>query len=388
MRNRTNWRPSVVVTTNDLTGTSSSALSSNDSDYLSHTSYYGPRPKPLNTHNFSYEIIRFNSHLFKRQTSIRNVDQKVVAMETKSGPNGSRTLPFALSFSGVDKYSVEAEALERFNERTRGSLDLATSAAEWRSTRDMLHYKSQTDFFDKVQQKLFRKVNTAIDLYTFVKRSAKTAADIRLQYMYGWKPLASDIYGIAKQAANVAASTFERYSAQAEMTFEGVTASFLNYNATRAETQFPGKRFTVKDRFGVILEAGDPTSIERFSGLNPVSLAWELTPLSFVSDWVFDVGSYLRGVETSLLYGNRFVSGYKSNLQLSEGSLSFNKFSLVKGSPNSVLTEHKNSGSYYYRKFSRQKLFAYPTPRVPSFKVDLGSSQLLTGAALLAQLLK
>lgn len=388
MRDRANWSPDVVITTNDLTGSTSSALSASGSDRLTHTSYYGPRPKPLNTHNFSYEIIRFNSRLFKRQSTIRNSDQKLIAQETKSGPNGSRTSPFALSFIGVDKYSVENEALERFNERTRGSLDLATTAAEWRSTRDMLHYKSQIAYFDHVRRTLGRKVKAVQTLYESVKHVSKTAADLHLQFTYGWKPLASDIYGIAKQAANVAGSTFERYSAHAEHVSNNVTVSFLAYTGTHAETRFPGMRYTVKDRFGVKLESGDPQSLERFTSLNPVSLAWELAPLSFAADWLFDVGSLLRGTETALLYGNRFVSGYKSNLQLSEGPLSFNKTSLVKGSSNSVLTEHSNSGSYYYRKFSRQRLFAYPTPRLPSFNVDLGSSQLLTGAALLAQLLK
>lgn len=46
----------------------------------------------------------------------------------------------------------------------------------------------------------------------------------------------------------------------------------------------------------------------RFGLLNPLSVAWELMPLSFVADWFLPIGSYLSGFDANLRFD--VTSGY------------------------------------------------------------------------------
>lgn len=55
-------------------------------------------------------------------------------------------------------------------------------------------------------------------------------------------------------------------------------------------------------------------TLEQFGVLNPASVAWELTPFSFVVDWFVNIGSYLRqfGDTAGLDFEHSFVSVKKS----------------------------------------------------------------------------
>lgn len=55
-------------------------------------------------------------------------------------------------------------------------------------------------------------------------------------------------------------------------------------------------------------------TLEQFGVLNPASLAWELTPFSFVVDWFVNIGSFLRqfGETAGLDFEHAFVSVKKS----------------------------------------------------------------------------
>jgi hypothetical protein len=115
--------------------------------------------------------------------------------------------------------------------------------------------------------------------------------------------------------------------------------------------------------------------------LNPASIAWELLPYSFVADWFVDIGSFLRSVETAVIYANRFRSGYYSVLLVK------NITGLISRSENS------GSGSLAINavgfaneiQFRRVVYSGFPLPTVPRFKANLGSRRLLSAAALLTQ---
>jgi hypothetical protein len=124
--------------------------------------------------------------------------------------------------------------------------------------------------------------------------------------------------------------------------------------------------------------------LSRWSSLNPVSFAWEVIPYSFVVDWFYDVSSYLRNLETCLLYNSRFISGYKSELFVhrSKGVASY------KGNQGGEV--HEIAAVSYGRtvQFQRSVLSSYPRPHAPTFKVQLGWERLLSAAALTTQLFK
>lgn len=126
-----------------------------------------------------------------------------------------------------------------------------------------------------------------------------------------------------------------------------------------------------------------------FTSLNPVSIAWELLPYSFVVDWFFNVGNYVRNLETALLYGGDFVDGYMTKVSYAQMKMVPKRYSYPKGSGTGLVSCTFDAKSEAYLvNFNRSILTSSPTPEVPSFRADLGSARLLNAAALLAVLLK
>jgi hypothetical protein len=128
-------------------------------------------------------------------------------------------------------------------------------------------------------------------------------------------------------------------------------------------------------------------NVSRWGSLNPLSIAWELTTLSFVVDWLYDVGGYLRSLETAMLYNSNFHSGYYTQLWAHQGSWNGKAYTRVYSS-GTYYAEMQGVSSWKYTRFSRNVLGSYPLPRAPAFKIDLGSERLLSAAALLAQHLR
>jgi hypothetical protein len=127
--------------------------------------------------------------------------------------------------------------------------------------------------------------------------------------------------------------------------------------------------------------------LARWTSLNPLSIAWELIPYSFVIDWFYDAGTYLRNLESALLYNNVFNGGYVSELYAYDGTERTQKYFTYKVG---IYTRYYTNTARRSRKrnFVRTKLLSYPLPRAPSISTDLSSARLLSAAALLRQLLK
>jgi hypothetical protein len=50
-----------------------------------------------------------------------------------------------------------------------------------------------------------------------------------------------------------------------------------------------------------------------WTSLNPVGIAWELMPLSFVADWIVNVSDVLSLWENQVIFANYFVGGYATS---------------------------------------------------------------------------
>lgn len=134
------------------------------------------------------------------------------------------------------------------------------------------------------------------------------------------------------------------------------------------------------------LQLAAPTSIQeasRWTSLNPLSIAWELTPYSFVADWFVDIGGYLRGVETALLYHTLFEKGYVSYSRFRHTD---EEIKYVAG-PDYFdrITRISTSSHITDRQFDRIMLVDYPLPRLPGIKTDLSWRRLVSAGALLVQ---
>lgn len=275
-----------------------------------------------------------------------------------------------------DRTRVYNAALGRLNDKVRGGLDLAVSIAEISQLRKQL--------LDTIRKLIALGKNGGLKGWG----STRDLANGWLEWQYGWKPLMSDIYGIIDELFRLHITTLKTVHASANqpLTGLGVIPRFIGEFTWQVRSSGEGKESC---RFVMTVEIPGGT-LDRWSTLNPVGLAWELIPFSFVVDWFFDVGSYMKNLETALLYSTRFKSGYVSELYWYDGieeSLPGQKFSFPTANPPKYCYNDFTKSKIRIRRFRRTKLTSYPLPRPPSFKADLGTQQLLSLASLLRQFL-
>lgn len=269
-----------------------------------------------------------------------------------------------------DRSLVYNMALEKLNSRVRGDLDLTLALAEIGSTARMI--KSLKRFLD----------------FARGWGGSKDLANGWLEFQYGWRPLMSDIFGVANESVNVALGTIKHVRARVSLPIKenrrrtvGQIAGLTNVPTVVYGT---GKQSCT---IGVTLTV--PSSafeVSRWASFNPIGLAWELIPYSFVFDWFLNVSGYLRSLETALLYDTVFTTGYVSELFAYDGGEEVYPAPFKK-----QWTGYHNLleayGGRRTRLFVRAKLTSYPLPRKPTFKVDLNATRIASAGALLRQIL-
>jgi hypothetical protein len=307
------------------------------------------------------------------------------------------------------------EALGKMSTKVRGQLDLATSLAESGQTGKMLNLvKRLTDTVTDMKRSYKREILDQLRSWKGrrgaekalrrwqkgvkarhpgsyrpsrpkqggVSRISEAGANGWLEYTYGLKPLISDIHGIAE---NVVGFARNHCALSATVTLPldkstTVAAAYSNWSGN-APVSYQGH---VRCRIGLRMWTGYDDGLAKWSSLNPLSVAYELVPYSFVLDWVFDLGSYMRNLETSLLMSTSFRDGWMVTSSRYTASSNVRN---TRSMPTQAFTL-ECTGGLRVATYSRSVLTSYPAPRIPSIKLDLGSSQLLSAAALLRQLIK
>jgi hypothetical protein len=260
------------------------------------------------------------------------------------------------------------QALDKLVDDYRGNLDISIDLAESRQTI-----------------KMFKVTDQVLDFTsTFVRRFGvvKVLSNAWLQYTYGVKPLLSTIHGLADENLRVIINKVNRYKARRSMQIPGGPINLQLFNGgghPNFTTTGTGKASVTIGTFLCSPEV-DPG---RLSSLNPASIAWELMPYSFVVDWFYNLGGYLRNMETALLYDSQFRGGYVTKLWAYDGSV------VWRDSGSNFYSSWTNSVTGHLKNTTiiRRKLHSFPRPELPSFGAKLGSSRLISASALLGQML-
>lgn len=268
-------------------------------------------------------------------------------------------------------------ALAKLNGKIRGSLDLGVSLAEAGQTLKML--------------KALARIRELVLQHGMKLGDTGDVANGLLLYEYGWKPLLSDLFGILNEMLNTSFNGLKRFSARHEVPIvdwpEAPATRYVYQNSWKMKAKGKGVQGC---RFVIYFETTGGFDAARWSSLNPLNLGWELIPYSFVIDWFYNVGGFLRAAETAILYDARFKSGYVSELYAYKGTEELEPGQRIPYWSNSPLKFEQCDGARSSIKaiqFVRTKLTSYPLPRAPSFRCDLGDEQLFSLAALLRQLL-
>ena len=216
-------------------------------------------------------------------------------------------------------------------------------------------------------------------------------SDTWLEYSYGWKPLMKDIYDHAQALAelNIERQNVVRFvKGRAKTTYKGTVSTEQSlWLWTRIQED---KRFA---EYGCSfrLQGGSLNTFSQLGIDNPMELAWELIPFSFVADWFLPVGNFLRSLTATV--GLIFVDGYSSIrnvFQLETSFVSSGKTSLSGVSLYGPMTGH-GSATRTRMDIVRSRLSSFPYPVIPEPHMprrgdDYGLSKALSASALLQSL--
>lgn len=118
----------------------------------------------------------------------------------------------------------------------------------------------------------------------------KDASALWLEYWFGWSPLVADIYAIASLLEGEYEPPQVRASSFAKRALKG--GSWVNPNYYNTYSGFATARSTYRGR--VVVTNPNLFRARQLGLINPVGIAWELVPFSFVVDWFLPVGDFLN----------------------------------------------------------------------------------------------
>lgn len=231
---------------------------------------------------------------------------------------------------------------------------------------------------------------SAKELYSYKQKLPRdpkgAAAGFWLELQYGWKPLLSDIHGSAKLLADkhVADETDSFYALK-----HMKTSRTLNSHSTTTSLNAYGRtvnNFGASCKGTNTLQYSVSNPLLRYSAMmgmtNPLLLAWELTPFSFVVDWFLPIGNYLENISSA--YGltllRRTVStksvGYRDGFSIFDTS---GLTTFPRGIESSI------SGKTKYVSYNRSVANGWPANPLPEFKNPASVTRAANAIALLIQ---
>ncbi|DAD51822.1 TPA_asm: maturation protein [ssRNA phage Gerhypos.3_9] len=206
-----------------------------------------------------------------------------------------------------------------------------------------------------------------------------------LEYQYGWKPLLRDVYEHAEALARIGVETSQvvrraksrAYNIRDHRWRDSYSVGqLLMDNWIRSEKwaeyvveyRIPDGALNVSNVFGLT---------------NPLAIAWELVPFSFVVDWFYPIGSALE--QLTATNGLVFHRGYNSTRHVLTRSVSAVGSAAISGGYAYVGSSNLG-GSYLHFAVNRALLGSFPSVNWPAFKDPRSFSHAASAIALLKTL--
>ena len=219
-----------------------------------------------------------------------------------------------------------------------------------------------------------------------VKRN--TIVDAWLEYNYGWKPLIRDVKQ-GSDALNELVNGQDQdlsfsFKAGARRTEEIQSDSWVSPAWTGTKVYGEALK-TSECHFSCRVKLPDGTLRDlRTMGLdNPLEVAWELVPYSFVVDWFLDVGGWISSIGAQR--GITFIEGSRTLFQTVVSSSEFE----LRGDPGTTVLKYpRRGGRIVCGRMERSLLTSLPIAYLPAVKERLGLYHLATGLSLLTKLVR
>lgn len=294
-------------------------------------------------------------------------------------------LGHATALSIPDVSSLHGEALQFFKAGcVSQEIDLGAFLAEFKQGVRLLPNAAST----------LSQLGSAIR-NTSVKQTLKKSADLHLSYSFGLKPLISDVealIGSARALQKKLAFLRKNSGKPVRVDFSkdlssastpGTTVIINNVNESlviRNESykcMYHAFATVIYDVSGISdLELQLKVLTRRFGLDKPLGTIWELTPWSFVVDWVFSLGQWLDRVTPAMTLPAKFLDlGYSVKVESRDILRLDRKFP-------------KSGGTYHQARFQRSRYVRYPGLPVSFSSLDdsdLTLRQLALSASLSLQ---
>lgn len=200
-----------------------------------------------------------------------------------------------------------------------------------------------------------------------------------LAYQYGWKPFLGSVYDnvqLLDRLLREDDATFTvQHSLKRDETFtrdDGSIGCTLN-GTCKVKVGFTCK---VLDSF---VDGLDTSGV-----LNPLSIAWELVPFSFVVDWFVPVGAVLESLTATI--GLQLLTGYQT--MVDDQDVKVKMVSPRTGSP--LYYRVLDPGDFHVKLFTfeRVPLRDFPVPRLYANLNPFSTQRIISAAALIRQQLR
>jgi hypothetical protein len=202
-----------------------------------------------------------------------------------------------------------------------------------------------------------------------------------LSLQYGWMPLLSDVYGGAEELAR----TISGRPTACSVRSKAVSSDYLSVETSPtnfSSPKFSGVRKIECTSIGVIEYriTDSLASLAANTGVtNPLSVAWELIPYSFVVDWFLPVGTFLNNLDFD--NGIEFSRGWMSHKTKATWRLKM--VSGTYGFPDNNQTWSGGSVEGDAPAFERDLLSSFPSLTVPQWRNPLSLQHVENALALL-----
>lgn len=225
--------------------------------------------------NLNTAGIDFKDHLAIQYSNLENKIQQQVLLNLK----------------GSDINLAQAIA-----ERSMTAKTIATAIARIAKARTAL---SKGKFMDAAQA-LGLTLTKGLSKRERAWRQSGSLARGWLELQYGWKPLVNDIYGACAFLRKSHNETgYMVFHSRGSLNGSWQTISdFTDMHLVENTTCNVTKKITLKVSRKTPLLA----SLSSLGITNPASIAWELTPWSYVVDWALPIGSFISQLDASLGY--------------------------------------------------------------------------------------
>lgn len=198
-----------------------------------------------------------------------------------------------------------------------------------------------------------------------------------LSYWYGWVPLFSDIYGLQEQIKAGFRDKDQVFSVSRQLSQPIDLRKFIgdpnvgyskNTTVTGQASEFVAVNYWQQVSKPRLL------ALNQLGVTNPLLIAWELVPFSFVLDWVLPIGAFLDGLTATL--GTDFKAGYEDRGVFADVAWATTRYAFISG--------EKCKVSYKLYAFKRITKSTWDHP-VPYWKNPFTTNHVVTAIALLHQ---